>query len=110
MTELFYDYGILVNPKVNKDLFSGIARVKEYLKNDRLYIFKTCTNLIRELKRYRWGDGDVPKKVDDHSLDELRYFIMSRPKPEKKDGGKSVITIDKERLYRKIKRGRKNSR
>lgn len=110
VTELFYDYGILVNPKVNKDLFSGIARVKEYLKNDRLYIFKTCTNLIRELKRYRWGDGDVPKKVDDHSLDELRYFIMSRPKPEKKDGGKSVITIDKERLYRKIKRGRKNSR
>ena len=32
VTELFYDNGILVNPKVNKDMFSGINRVKMYLK------------------------------------------------------------------------------
>ena len=33
VTELFFEHGINCNPKVNKDLFSGIARVKEYLKN-----------------------------------------------------------------------------
>ena len=30
--ELFYERGILVNPDVNKDLFSGIACVKSYLR------------------------------------------------------------------------------
>ena len=56
VVELFYDNGILVNPKVNKDLFSGISRVKSYLKdglnNTRLFIFSSCTNLIREFKTY----------------------------------------------------------
>ncbi len=107
VTELFYDYNILVNPKVNKDLFSGIQRVKSYFKNaqgkSKLFIFKTCTNLIREIKSYFWGDSDVPIKKDDHALDELRYYIMSRPeniapKPQKTD-----IQKDKEKLYKKIK-------
>ncbi|MBQ7642320.1 MAG: terminase family protein, partial [Clostridia bacterium] len=44
VTELFFDHGIAVNPNVNKDLFAGIARVKEYLKNGRLYIFRSCLN------------------------------------------------------------------
>ena len=34
VVELFYDNGILVNPKVNKELFSGINRVKSYLKRN----------------------------------------------------------------------------
>ena len=79
--ELFYDNGILVNPKVNKDVFSGIERVKQYLNKEgvkpKLYIFKSCSNLIRELKSYRWGKNDNPIKTDDHSLDALRYYIMT---------------------------------
>ena len=106
VTELFRDYGILVNPNVNKDLFSGIAKVKEYFKRDRIFIFRSCVNLIRELKTYRWGSGDVPKKTDDHCLDELRYFIMTRPQNEKPEKLKSEITKDKERLMRKIRRTR----
>lgn len=108
VTELFYDNGIIVNPKVNKDLFSGINRVKSYLKNakgeSKLFIFATCTNLIREIKNYYWGDGENPVKKDDHSLDELRYFIMS--KPEQPIKPVSPITRDKERLYKKLKRER----
>ena len=107
VTELFYDYDILVNPNVNKDLFSGIQRVKTYLKNakgeSKLFIFKTCTNLIREIKSYFWGDSDAPIKKDDHSLDELRYYIMSRPENVKPKPQKSEIQKDKERLYKKIK-------
>ena len=49
--ELFYERGILVNPDVEKDLFSGIARVKSYLKQGNgqpiLYIFSNCTELIK---------------------------------------------------------------
>ena len=107
VTELFYEHGILVNPNVDKDLFSGITRVKEYLKNGRLFIFRTCVNLIKEIKNYRWGDGDTPRKVMDHGLDELRYFIMSRPKNEEPEGVKSEITKDKEKLMRRLRRGRR---
>ena len=111
VSELFYDCGINVNPHVNKDLFSGIQRVKQYLKvkegKAKLYIFPCCVNLIRELKTYRWGEGDVPKKSDDHALDELRYYIMTKPEaiPPKKQ--KTVIQKDKERLIRKIMNERK---
>ena len=83
VVDLFYDYGILTNPKVNKDLFSGIQRVKSLIKNangeSKLFIFKTCVNMIREIKGYFWGNADVPIKKDDHSLDELRYYVMSKP-------------------------------
>lgn len=107
VTELFYENGINANPKVNKDLFTGINRVKSYLKNGegvaRLFIFRNCTNLIQEIKSYWWGDGDRPQKKDDHCLDELRYYIMSRPEPAKKVVGKTDIQKDKERLMRKIR-------
>ena len=102
VTELFYDYGILVNPNVDKDLFSGIARVKQYFKSNRIFIFKSCVNLIRELKGYWWGDGDVPKKKDDHCLDELRYYIMSRPQNERPTAELTEVQKDKERLMRRL--------
>ncbi len=106
VTELFYDNGILVNPNVNKDLFAGISRVKSYLKNakgeSKLFIFSCCTNLIREFKKYYWGVGDIPRKVDDHALDELRYFIMTRPENKPPEPEKSAITLDKEKRYRKL--------
>lgn len=106
VAELFCDNGILVDTRVDKDLFSGINRVKQYLMTDgkpRLFVFDTCVNLIRELKAYRWGDGDRPVKTDDHCLDELRYYLMSKPLPPKKETVKSEITLDKERLIRRIK-------
>ena len=106
VVELFYDNGILANPKVDKNLFAGISRVKSYLKNAegnaKLFIFKTCTNLIREFKGYFWGKGDNPIKKDDHALDELRYYIVSRPETPKKSIEKSDIQKDKEKLIKKL--------
>lgn len=107
VVELFYDNGILVNPRVNKDLFSGISRVKSYLKSadgkTKLFIFKNCVNMIREIKGYFWGNNDAPIKKDDHSLDELRYYIMNRPESPKISQQKTVIQKDKERLYKKLR-------
>ena len=111
VTELFFDYGIKVNPRVNKDLFSGINRVKSYLKDvngkTKLFIFKTCPNMIREFKSYFWGNSDNPIKKDDHSLDELRYFIMSRPENKPPKPEKSWVQRDKERLFSKLMRERR---
>ena len=111
VAELFYDNKINVNTKVNKDLFAGISRVKSYLKNikgeARLKIFSTCTNLIREIKGYFWGNADTPIKKDDHALDELRYYIMTKPEPTKQFDTKSEITLHKDRLIQKARGKRK---
>lgn len=107
VTDIFYDNGILVNPKVNKDVLSGISKVKTYLKNiegkTKLYIFSCCTNLIREIKSYRWNGCDSPVKRDDHCLDELRYYIMNIQ--EKNIGNlkpKTNIQQHKEKLYHEL--------
>jgi phage terminase large subunit-like protein len=102
VAELFYERGILVDTNVNKDVFSGIARVKSFLKRDNgegnIYIFSTCVKMIEEFKGYYWADGDAPVKRDDHCMDELRYYIMTRPRPavaEKEE--LSPIAVDKMR-------------
>lgn len=107
VAELFFEKGILVNTNVNKDLYTGIQRIKSLFEQrpPRIYIFKTCVNLIRELKSYWWGANERPKKVDDHALDEMRYFVMTRPMPKRiEPPKKSEIALDKERMMRDIKR------
>jgi phage terminase large subunit-like protein len=108
--DLFYERDILVNPDVDKDLFSGIARVKSYLNGKNglpnLFVFADCVNLIRELKGYFWGSGDTPKKVDDHCLDALRYYLMARPKKSLPAEEKTVIQLDKEKRIRSLKAGK----
>lgn len=111
VVELFFEQGIAVNPRVNKDVFSGIARVKTLLRNGEgrasLFIFKNCVNLIREIKGYRWGNEDAPIKRDDHALDELRYFVMSRPDANAEMYVPSAIQRDKANLARKLARERR---
>ncbi len=101
VSELFYERGILVNANVNKDVFSGIARVKSFLKKGNgegdIYIFSTCVNMIEEFKTYCWADGDTPVKRDDHCMDELRYYIMTRPRPAERAEELSPIAQDKRR-------------
>ena len=110
VVELFYERGILVNPNVEKDLFAGISRVKSYLNRQNgqpnLFIFSNCVRLISELKGYRWGSGDSPRKVDDHALDEMRSSLMSRPKKAPVKTEKTALQADKERRIRKLRQGR----
>ncbi len=114
VAELFYERGILTSTEVEKDLFSGIARVKSYLNTKNglpnIYIFKNCVHLIAEIKGYFWGSGDTPKKINDHSLDEMRYYLMSRPKKTPPPQEKSAIQADKELLMRQLKRNKNRER
>ena len=111
VVDLFYEQDILVNPKVNKDMFSGINKVKRYLKDGEgkphLFIFKNCTNLISEIKSYWWGDNDLPIKKDDHCLDEMRYYIMNIQTQLKTKPIKNEIARDKEKLIKRIKNNSK---
>jgi hypothetical protein len=54
----------------------------------KLFIFSHCTNAIREFETYRWkeksvnqaqdlNEPDVPEKANDHTMDSLRYFVVS---------------------------------
>ena len=106
VAELFRERGIMVDANVEKDVFSGVSRVKSFLKGSgggKLYVFSDCVNMIEEFKTYCFGAGDMPVKRDDHCMDELRYYIMSRPRPPKKEEAQSAVLRDK---LRRIKRGK----
>ncbi|MCI9010317.1 MAG: hypothetical protein HFE27_03955 [Clostridia bacterium] len=110
VSELFYERGILVNPRVNKDVFSGIAQVKAYLNRKNglpnLYIFENCTHMIREMKGYFWRNGESPEKHDDHAMDELRYYLMTRPKNVPPQPEESAVKRDKEKRIRALRQRR----
>lgn len=114
VSELFSEKGILVNPKVNKDVFAGVCRVKEYLKRDNgvpnLYVFDTCKMMIEEFITYSWAEGDTPVKRDDHCMDELRYFVMSRPQAPKREEEVNEIYADKMRRIRRLRNANKRKR
>ena len=111
VAELFAERGILADMRVEKDVFSGIERVKSYLSRENglpdLYIFSGCVNMIREFKSYFWGNSDAPVKRDDHAMDELRYFLMSRPRPAERVQLPAPIAKDKERRIRALLRSRR---
>ena len=108
VSELFYERGIAVNPNVDKDVFSGISRVKSYLARGNgqpdIYIFDCCENMIAEFKSYSWGAGDRPIKAGDHAMDELRYFVMSRPHAPERAKEQGALARDKARRIRRLSR------
>lgn len=70
--------------KVNKDKVSGISRVRELFKANRLSIARNCKNVIRELGTYRYPDPkddrnplEEPIKDMDHALDGIRYALYT---------------------------------
>lgn len=80
----------------NKSIYKGIEAVRMAMMPDkitnkpRLYVFKSCENLKREIPRYKWPDNmgrkskgnernakELPVDFDNHALDALRYVIAS---------------------------------
>ncbi len=73
-----------------KKVIAGINKVKELLitkgkeGKPRLMIHSRCKNLIREFESYIYEENidgrpkkELPKKLNDHGLDGLRYLIMT---------------------------------
>ncbi len=108
VAELFYERGIYADTRVEKDVFAGVEQVKSYLRRENgapdLYIFSCCVHMIREFKSYFWGAGDSPVKRDDHAMDELRYFLMSRPRRAVREKTPNAVLKDKERRIRALMR------
>ena len=108
VAELFYERGIYADTRVEKDVFAGVEQVKSYLRRENgapdLYIFSFFVHMIREFKSYFWGAGDSPVKRDDHAMDELRYFLMSRPRRAVREEAPNAVLKDKERRIRALMR------
>lgn len=63
-----------------KDVVDGITMVSQLIGEHRLYVHRSCENLIKEFNTYSWDDKksksqgkDVVVKLSDDALDALRY-------------------------------------
>lgn len=76
----YRNHGLAVDTNVNKNLAQGLLEMKACFGNAdgkrSLFVFKNCVHLIGELRGYYWGDGEQPQKVNDHTIDALRYVVM----------------------------------
>lgn len=68
-----------VRPADN-NVMDGIREVATALQTEKLKISPSCKNMIREFGGYVWDDkaaDDRPVKVEDHAMDDLRYFVKT---------------------------------
>lgn len=63
---------------------SGIDKVRELFKANRLFIHASCQNLILELETYSYADKSPYRNANEnpidefnHAIDALRYVVMS---------------------------------
>jgi len=104
VVEQFRNFGVNVNPMVEKNVLEGIHKLKGMFCSSggerKLFVYEGCVALIKELRGYVWGEGEKPIKQNDHCIDALRYFVMSR----KLGGGRGVLETGRNKLT-KFKRG-----
>lgn len=76
----YRNHGVAVDANVNKNLAQGLLEMKARFGNAEgrrsLFVWKNCVHLLGELRGYYWGDGEQPQKVNDHTIDALRYVVM----------------------------------
>jgi len=79
--DLAYDYDITtVNAK--KSVLDGVGYVSSMIEHDRLYIDKSCTELLNALDNYVWDDkigllNERPSHLHSHLPDALRYAMYT---------------------------------
>jgi PBSX family phage terminase large subunit len=82
MTQLWAD-GMSGVAKADNDVKDGIRSVSVAFGGGLLSVHRSCKGLLSELPAYAWDDKaaaageDKPLKVDDHSVDALRYALHS---------------------------------
>lgn len=88
--------------KGDNERIPGWLQIRERLLFDKdgkamLYFFDTCKAIIRCMPLMMFDDHcteDMNSDMEDHCLDELRYFVMSRPIPSRKIKQKNAPISD----------------
>lgn len=68
-----------VHPAKN-DVADGIRETATAMKKGLIKISRECTNWSKEVQGYVWDDSamdDRPVKIDDHAMDDTRYFVKT---------------------------------
>lgn len=80
--EIFYEEGVPIDP-ANNNRILGWDLFRDYLRNDMIKFFSTCTQAIRTIPSLvysaRGNPEDLDSDGDDHAADSIRYGLMSRP-------------------------------
>ena len=67
--------------KADNDVLDGIRLTGKLLNNGNVRISTNCKNAIKEFQSYQWDETSVkedkPKKVNDHAMDDIRYFCST---------------------------------
>ena len=82
----YQDYGVTLIPASHSDELAQLNRVNEWFKQDRIKIFKSCPNTIREVSSWKWkpvrgndkNDPETPIDKDNHTCDNLKQIVASR--------------------------------
>lgn len=81
-------------------IVSGIQKVREMLKQNRIKIHYSCVNTIQEFESYSYPDGkgklptEKPLKEMDDAMDALRYIIMSDADSGSRNGPKITYGVN----------------
>lgn len=86
LADHFLDYGIAFQPGyVNVD--ARVFRLNTYIESGKLKIMETCTDLIKELREYKFktesGSNDAwtgkPEDKNNHGINALEWITMELP-------------------------------
>lgn len=64
----------------DNDVLNGIRTTSDFLRDGRIKIHAGCKDAIREFGLYRWdekAESDRVVKENDHTMDEIRYMVMT---------------------------------
>lgn len=75
-----------------KDVKVGIAVIQRLLRQNRLFIFRTCEQLVAEMKSYAWHPKwDKPIKEGDDLVDSMRYCLSLEAAESAQDWNITVV-------------------
>jgi hypothetical protein len=89
--------GFVVQSAKN-DVLAGIRLTADLLKRGKVVICEGCEDCLCEMEGYCWeedGEKEMPRKVDDHAMDELRYFAVTVAEGELRWENMGAVAVER---------------
>lgn len=77
----------------DNDVADGIRETATCMHNNRIAVDPCCRNWLSEVQGYVWDDSDDedrPVKVNDHAMDDMRYFVKTMHVAKPKSNYQSI--------------------
>ena len=84
MIETIQKYGQWICVGADNDVLNGIQDVTKFLNAGVLFFYDTCKETFNEFESYAWDEKKLDEqgedsivKLNDHSMDQIRYFVRT---------------------------------